>query len=147
MTRRIALRLAAAGAGLITAYGCASVERISGWSPSPCHDTTVSLYFESASDTVSDVGLQIIDATSKHLRGCKVSEIKLLGLSDATGSPSDNLDLSKRRADHVLDAFVRAGLPVPKYTLVAAGGNGAVTPQGAVEPLRRRVDVTVSARK
>ena len=82
-------------------------------------------------------------ATAQRLRTCKVIEIRLLGLADATGSPQANLDLSKRRADNVLAAFVKAGLPVPKYTLVAAGDKGAVNAQGATEPVRRRVNVVV----
>ncbi len=54
-----------------------------------------------------------------------------------------NLTLSQHRADNVLGAFVKAGLPVPKYTLVAAGEKGAVTASGAVEPVRRQVEATV----
>ncbi len=43
----------------------------------------------------------------------------------------------------MLASFVHAGLPVPKYTLVAAGERGAVAANGAVVPLRRQVDATV----
>ena len=70
-------------------------------------------------------------------------ELSLVGLADPTGAPEANLALSQKRADNVLAAFVHAGLPVPKYTLVAAGDKGAVTPSGAVEPVRRQVDATV----
>jgi outer membrane protein OmpA-like peptidoglycan-associated protein len=72
-----------------------------------------------------------------------VKDLNLVGLADPTGSPQVNLALSQHRADNVLEAFVKAGLPVPKYTLVAAGQNGAVTAGGAVVPVRRQVDVTV----
>ncbi len=144
MTHTCAWKPALAAAALIALNGCAGAGRLT-WPMSPCHETTVSLYFESGADAVPDLGLQIIAATATRLRGCHVREIRLLGLADPSGSPAANLDLSARRANHVLDAFVKAGLPVPKYTLVAAGGNGAVTPDGAVEPLRRRVEVTVSA--
>jgi len=72
-----------------------------------------------------------------------VRELSLVGLADPTGAPEANLALSQKRADNVLAAFVHAGLPVPKYTLVAAGDKGAVTPSGAVEPVRRQVDATV----
>jgi len=127
------------GAGLA---GCATQHRLVA-SSSPCRDTTVTLYFESGSETLTSEGLQIVSLTAHRLVGCKVSELRLVGLADPTGSPQVNLTLSQHRADNVLSAFVRAGLPVPKYTLVAAGEKGAVAPNGAVEPVRRQVDATV----
>ncbi len=110
---------------------------------SPCQNSTTTLYFESGSEALTDAGNQIVALTAKRLKGCDVRELRLVGLADPTGSPQVNLTLSQHRADNVLAAFVRAGLPVPKYTLVAAGQKGAVAANGAVEPVRRQVDVTV----
>jgi outer membrane protein OmpA-like peptidoglycan-associated protein len=142
MFRTYALGLGAAA--LLVVGACTSTKRAeSGAAASPCRDTTVTLYFATDSDVIPDEGGEIIKATAKQLNRCKVHEIELLGLADPTGAPQTNLDLSKRRADHVLDAFVHAGLGVPRYTLTAAGANGAVNSTGAVEPIRRRVDVTV----
>ena len=132
--------LALIGAATLMASGCASVHRMTA---GPCHDTTVSLYFETGGDVVPPIGQEIVAATAKRLRGCQVRELTLLGLADASGSSANNLELSKRRADNVLSSFVKAGLPVPKYTLVAAGDKGAVDAAGVAEPVRRRVDVTV----
>ncbi len=135
----------AAGAAAMALGGCASVGQMRDRAFSPCrHDTTVTLYFDTGQDTVTDIGQQIVAATAKRLSACKVREIRLLGLADASGSAQANLDLSKRRAESVLHAFVVAGLPVPKYTLVAAGDKGAVNAEGAAEPVRRRVDVVVA---
>ena len=128
------------GAGVLAASGCANVKRMAF---GPCHNTTVTLYFETASDQVTDVGQQIISITAQQLKACPVKDLKLLGLADASGQAQTNLDLSKRRAQHVLDAFVKAGLEIPHFTLVAAGDKGAVAANGAVEPLRRQVDATV----
>ena len=148
MTGRKVWIFAAAGAAAMTLGGCASVSHVRDMAMSPCrHDTTVTLYFDTGQDAVTDIGQQIVAATAKRLRACTVKEIRLLGLADASGAAQTNLDLSKRRADNVLHAFVVAGLPVPKYTLVAAGDKGAVTAQGAAEPVRRRVDVVVSVQK
>jgi outer membrane protein OmpA-like peptidoglycan-associated protein len=110
---------------------------------SPCHDTKVTLYFERGSETLTAGARQIVSLTAKRLQGCHVRELTLVGLADPTGSPEINLPLSTHRADDVLAAFVRDGLPVPKYTLIGLGAKGALTPDGAVEPLRRQVDVTV----
>lgn len=112
-----------------------------------CSATTVSLYFEPGSDDVTKLGRQIIGEAAKQLRGCPVQELMLVGLADPAGSPENNLELSRRRAEHVRDAFLAAGLPVERFTLAAAGDVGAVRPSGAIEPVRRRVDVTVVMKK
>ncbi len=136
---KLLLLALAVGAGLA---GCNTARPLVA-SSSPCQNTTVTLYFESGSEMLTDAGKQIVGLTAKHLQGCKVRELSLVGLADPTGSAQVNLTLSQHRADNVLTAFVHAGLPVPKYNLVAAGQKGAVTSNGAVEPLRRQVDVTV----
>jgi outer membrane protein OmpA-like peptidoglycan-associated protein len=124
--------------------GCQTVQNVQQrLASSPCHDTQVTFYFESNSETLTAAGDQIVSLTARRLQGCKVKELSLVGLADPTGSPEVNLTLSKHRADNVLEAFVRAGLPVPKYTLVASGDKGAVAASGAVVPVRRQVDATV----
>jgi outer membrane protein OmpA-like peptidoglycan-associated protein len=110
---------------------------------SACNDTTVSLYFEPGSDAVAGIGRRIIAETAKRLKGCPVRELNLVGLADAGGTPEANLEISKRRAEHVRDAFIASGLPVERFTLSASGEEGAVRPSGVVEPVRRRVNVTV----
>lgn len=131
---------AALAAGLA---GCAQLHGGRVASNSPCRDTTVTLYFETGSEAITDAGKQVVGLTARRMRGCKVKELSLVGLADPTGSDQINLTLSQHRADKVLEAFVQAGLPVPKYTLVAAGSKGAVAASGAVEPVRRQVDATV----
>jgi outer membrane protein OmpA-like peptidoglycan-associated protein len=103
----------------------------------------LTLYFETGSETLTDAGQQIVTLTARRLMGCRVRELKLVGLADPAGLAATNLTLSQHRADNVLEAFVKAGLPVPKFTLVAAGQKGSVTASGAIEPVRRQVDVTV----
>ena len=140
MSWKAARNLLLIGAGVLAASGCSSMKRMAF---SPCHNTPVTLYFETGSDEVTDVGVQIISITAKRLQACPVKDLKLLGLADPTGQAQTNLDLSKRRAQNVLNAFVKAGLEIPHFTLVAAGDKGAVTANGAVEPLRRQVEATV----
>lgn len=133
---------AAIGGAALCLAGCASLHKAPQVA-SRCRDTTVTLYFESGSETLTDDGAQIVTMTAHRLQGCPVRELSLVGLADPKGSPEINLTLSQHRADNVLAAFVHAGLPVPKYTLVAAGEKGSVAPNGAVEPVRRQVDATV----
>ena len=139
----IAMRLLLAVGFGACLTGCAAMHNRLQASNSLCHNTTVTLYFETGSETLTDAGRQIVALTAKRLSGCNVRELQLLGLADPTGQAQTNLTLSQHRADNVLSAFVKAGLPVPKYTLVAAGQKGAVTASGAVEPVRRQVDATV----
>jgi outer membrane protein OmpA-like peptidoglycan-associated protein len=145
MTHRIALGAAAVAA--LSVAGCESVHKVQSAVYSPCHPTGLTLYFEPSSDQLTSDGLQIVKVTARRMRGCKVSELRLVGLADPAGTPQDNIELSRRRADHVLDAFVREGVPAPKYTLIARGDAGALGPGGVVQPVRRRVDVTVVAGK
>ncbi len=135
------LLLAAIAGAWLT--GCQSMGHMQQRASSPCRNTTVTLYYEAGSETLTDAGQQIVTLTAQHLKGCKVQELSLVGLSDPAGSPEINQTLSRHRAENVLAAFVRAGLPVPKYNLVAAGERGAVTASGAVAPVRRQVDATV----
>ena len=137
-------RLAAAGLTALALAGCAQLRPHHGVvSQGGCQNESLTLYFDTGSDVLTDAGRQIVALTAGRLASCKVRELRLLGLADPTGSPAANLDLSRRRADRVLDAFVHNGVPVPKYTLVARGDQGAITPSGAIEPIRRQVDVTV----
>ena len=57
------LALAASAATVLT--GCAGVDRMVRHE-SPCHDTSVTLYFESASDQPTDIGRQVITATARE---------------------------------------------------------------------------------
>jgi peptidoglycan-associated lipoprotein len=139
--------LASAAIAALAIAGCAQVQKVGHIVTPGCQDASLSLYFESGSDALTDAGAQIVTVTAKRLKSCTVKELRLTGLADAAGSPAANIELSQRRADHVLAAFVRAGLPTPKYNLVAAGDQGAVKVAGVVEPLRRRVDVTVVVSK
>ncbi len=137
-------RLAAAGVVVVTAAGCAVMHRSHS---GRCQDTTVTLYFETGSDQVSPIGREIIAATASRLRPCPVGDLRLLGLADPVGAAQSNLELSKRRAENVRAAFDHTGLPYDHFTLVAAGDRGAERPNGEIEPVRRRVDVTVMMRR
>jgi outer membrane protein OmpA-like peptidoglycan-associated protein len=141
-------RMVAAAAILVALAACKTTPKShlslgGGAARSACQEQSLTLYFDTGSDALTDTGRQLVDLTSRKLKSCKVKELRLVGLSDPAGAAETNLELSQRRADHVLDAFVRAGVPIPHYTLVARGDAGAVAPSGAVEPVRRRVDVTL----
>ena len=111
--------------------------------PQRCVDQTVQIYFEPWSAELTREGRLVIDTAAQNLRGCNVAAVDVLGLADAEGAPGPNLALSKKRADAVSQALAAAGLPPAEFRVAAAGQAGAVTPEGAAAPLRRRVDVTL----
>jgi outer membrane protein OmpA-like peptidoglycan-associated protein len=137
------IRIAAAGLTALALAGCADLKHGHASLAGNCHEAQLTLYFDSDSAALTDAGRQLVDLTSKRLKSCPLKELRLVGLADPAGTPAANLALSQQRADTVLAAFVRSGAQVTHYTLVARGDAGAVAPSGAVEPVRRRVDVTV----
>jgi peptidoglycan-associated lipoprotein len=114
--------------------------------PSTCVDQTVAIYFEPQSAQVTPEGRAVINAAAKMAQGCTVRSVEVLGLADAAGAPSANLELSKRRAQSVTAALTTAGLPDAQY-VTAAGQAGATTAGGQSAPLRRRADVVIHLAK
>jgi peptidoglycan-associated lipoprotein len=108
-----------------------------------CVDQTVQIYFEAESAEVTKEGRAVLRAAATQSRPCKVASVDVLGLADSTGAPGANLELSKRRAQSVTAALTAAGLPAGEFKVAAAGQAGAVTPDGAARPLRRRTDVVL----
>jgi outer membrane protein OmpA-like peptidoglycan-associated protein len=123
--------------------GCATSRNPLVRAPERCTDQTVQVYFEPWSAELTQEGRTVIDAAAKGVRACRVTAIDVLGLADAVGAPAANLELSHKRAEAVSQALAQAGLPPADFRLAAAGEAGAVAPNGAAAPLRRRVDVTL----
>jgi peptidoglycan-associated lipoprotein len=144
--RRASAALALAAA--VAVAGCAQMrgarDRISGMvDATPCENVSTTVYFESGSADLSEPARQIVAESAKMVGNCRVGELHLVGLADPAGAPAANVELSNRRAQSVLDAYVAQGLNVPRFHIVAAGERGARAPSGIVEPIRRRVEVTL----
>ncbi|RAK64988.1 OmpA family protein [Phenylobacterium kunshanense] len=129
-----------------TASGCASVrdarDRIVRASPT-CEDLSVPVYFEPNVAVLTREGQRVIAAAARQARGCTVRSVRVVGLADATGDPAANLELSKQRAASVAAAVARAGLPAATFDVEAFGQAGSITPDGRVQPVRRRADITL----
>ena len=108
-----------------------------------CVDQTVQIYFEAESAELTREGRAVLRAAAAQSKPCKVASVDVLGLSDSTGAPDANLDLSKRRAQSVTAALTSVGLPAGEFKVAAAGQAGATTAAGAAKPLRRRADVVL----
>lgn len=113
--------------------------------PDACAAKRFDVYFNENQDRLTSPALEAIGLTATQLQGCRITSVKVLGLASASGAADANLDLSERRALAVAEALTAAGWPAPAFELAAAGDSGATTPDGVLEPLRRRTEVLVEA--
>ena len=112
--------------------------------PVTCADETVQIYFESKSAEVTKEGRAVLNAAARDTKACRVTAVDVLGLADAvSGTPDDNLELSKKRAQAVTEALTAAGLPAAEFKVAAAGEAGATNASGDLRPLRRRADIVL----
>ncbi len=81
--------------------------------------------FESGSDELRGESTATLDALISIYRKCPGARIEIGGHTDSTGKADDNLDLSLRRAEAVLDYFVAKGLPRENFV---ARGYGETRP-------------------
>lgn len=113
--------------------------------PSVCAPQRFDVYFRDSEAGLTDAARHAIGLTATQLQGCEIRKVDVIGLADARGGSTANLDLSQRRALAVAEALEAAGWPSPAFTLVGAGESGSTTTAGANEPMRRRTEVLVDA--
>ena len=113
--------------------------------PNACTPQRFDVYFRDGEAGLTDAARHAIGLTATQLQGCEIRKVNVIGLTDARGGPTANLDLSERRALAVTEALEAAGWPSPVFSLIVAGESGSVTAEGASEPMRRRTEVLVDA--
>lgn len=113
--------------------------------PEVCAPTRFEVYFRDSEAGLTEAARHAIGLTATQLQGCDIRKVDVIGLADARGGPTANLDLSQRRALAVAEALEAAGWPSPAFTLIGAGDAGSTTAAGANEPMRRRTEVLVDA--
>jgi peptidoglycan-associated lipoprotein len=110
-----------------------------------CQDITFPIYFAEYSDQLTPSAQKVLVTVATQVRGCRIGYVSVLGLTDAKGTPVDNLELSKRRAGVVAAALQSAGLPAPQFEVRGLGEVGALDPAGKSVPLRRKTEVAIHA--
>ncbi|MGV3580372.1 OmpA family protein [Brevundimonas sp.] len=137
----------AAGAAAVGLAGCSTTPSRDALvaEPSACAAKRFDVYFAEDQAQLTDAARTAIGLTATQLQGCQIRTVRVLGLASATGSAEANQSLSEQRALAVAEALVAAGWPTPAFELEAAGDQGATTPTGVAEPLRRRTEVLVDA--
>ncbi len=104
---------------------------------------TLHFRFESDELTAESRALftEIIQAVGKHA----VPEVAVVGHTDTTGTPPRNFQLGLKRAQMIRNLLVAAGLNegVIEITSHGEGDPLVATPDEALEPRNRRVEVTI----
>ncbi len=138
-----------ASAAALGLQGCSSVSALETRarliSNPACTDVFFPIYFANGSSELSKAAASVVANAGKHIDGCALDQVEVIGLADYVGTPEANLDLSRRRARAVAQALIHAGLPAPVFHINALGEAGAVTKDGPA-PVRRRADVFIHFR-
>lgn len=139
----------AAGVAAVALAGCSTTRTPSRdelvAQPSTCQAKRFDIYFAEDQAGLTDAARSAIGLTATQLQGCQIKTVRVLGLASSTGSADANQALSEQRAQAVAEALTAAGWPAPAFDIAAAGDQGAITPSGVAEPLRRRTEVLVDA--
>lgn len=84
------------------------------------------IQFERESATIDPVSKPTLDQLIRTISGCPTVRIVIEGHTDDQGSPDRNLPLSERRAQALLDYFVRGGIDPSRLTAIGYGGTRPV---------------------
>jgi len=107
---------------------------------------TLKINFETNSAKIKKYSLSRVDKFAQFLLKSKGSTVKIIGHTDSRGSQSDNLSLSKRRANSVAKALVLRGISSGRITAEGKGESMPIasnkTEVGRAENRRIEVELT-----
>ncbi|HUN55642.1 MAG TPA: OmpA family protein [Smithella sp.] len=103
------------------------------------------LYFENDSTEIVEASKPLIPEVIESIKQRNSFDISVNGHSDSTGTAEYNLDLSLKRAVHMKDILVGAGINEQYISTTSHGeGNPLIpTKKGVAEPRNRRVEIIV----
>jgi outer membrane protein OmpA-like peptidoglycan-associated protein len=106
------------------------------------------VFFDFDKDAVRPEASKVLDLIADNMRrDVPDAQVLILGHTDAIGSDSYNIDLSKRRAVSVMQELIRRGVRAPELATVAIGKSQPIAPNDTEEDraLNRRVEFMISA--
>jgi outer membrane protein OmpA-like peptidoglycan-associated protein len=101
------------------------------------------VYFEFDKSNLTPEGAKVVQDAAAAFKATGSAKVVVSGYTDLSGTQQYNVGLSKRRADTVRGALVRAGVP---DGVIAESWHGkenpaVPTPDGVREPRNRRVEI------
>ncbi|HKF70534.1 MAG TPA: OmpA family protein [Stellaceae bacterium] len=111
--------------------------------PPPAPQKQFVVYFEFDKSNLTPEGARVVQDAAAAYKATGSARVAVAGYTDAAGTQRYNIGLSKRRADTVRGALVRAGVP---DGVIAESWHGkenlaVPTPDGVREPRNRRVEI------
>ena len=103
------------------------------------------VYFEFDRYNLTPEGARVVQDAASAYKATGSARVAVAGYTDLAGTQQYNIGLSKRRADTVRGALVRAGVP---DGVIAESWHGkenpaVPTPDGVREPRNRRVEIAL----
>lgn len=133
--------------GALLAACAATPDEAPAFDPAACYQRDFSIYFNEFSSALTRDSRRVIDLQADAIRGCRVEEVRIIGLSgDEEGGYETTRQLSVRRAEVLANYLARrVGWPRSRFRLLATGERGAVTEEGLHVPVRHRARIIVDA--
>jgi len=102
--------------------------------------------FATASDTIESTSIYKVDNFANFLLNNKGSMIMIVGHTDSEGSSIDNLSLSQRRANAVVEALVAKGVSPARLTAIGKGESMPLASNDTVEgkAMNRRIEAEIT---
>ncbi|HWA30938.1 MAG TPA: OmpA family protein [Rhizomicrobium sp.] len=103
--------------------------------------------FKPNSTTLNDTGERILFQLAPVLRHFDHTSIFVAGFTDTTGTPDQNMEISRKRAYTVGGQLVKDGVPLSRLHAQGFGEEHLKIPTGdsVNEPRNRRIEIRISA--
>lgn len=114
--------------------------------PVPLEQAMFIVFFDWDKNTLSAGANDVLDAVAEEVKNRKdVSNIVVTGHTDSSGSEKYNMNLSKKRANAVLDGLVARGVDRSLVRVDAKGETELLvkTPDNVREPANRRAQISL----
>ena len=99
--------------------------------------------FQTGSARLTPASFEVLDGVIRSLRDWPEVMLEIQGHTDATGSRSTNMRLSKQRAESVMNYFIQQGVPASRLRAVGYGPDVPISDNetAAGRELNRRVEL------